>query len=422
MKSVRISHPGGPLKGSFHLSGSKSISNRVLILTALALEGKAATDFNNINDNISNLSSSVDTQTLLKLLRENKTGVEELDAHHAGTTFRFLTAYLCLQPGVQILTGSDRMKKRPIGPLVEALKEIGAEIDYAGQPGYPPLRIGGITGEKNNRIKLRSDVSSQFVSALCMVAPLLERGLTIELVGEVVSRPYVDMTLSLMKAYGVEVKNHKDTISILPQVYTNRNYTVESDWSSASYFFSLASIAPGSELQLTAYLGQALQGDSFMMQLGEFFGVESRLDGTTLKLHSGVQLERDLAFDFINQPDLAQTVAVMAAAQNRTIYYGGLQTLKIKETDRVAALATELSKVGVQLSEIKGDFEAWTYKQAGQLIIDNPIFETYHDHRMALAFAPLGYLAPIEIKNPKVVEKSYPEYWKDLETLGFRLE
>lgn len=422
MEKVRVSHPGGPLKGRIHIGGSKSISNRVLILNALA----SSAGEENSGYHISNISTSADTRTLVSLLSDFKRGATTYDAHHAGTTFRFMTAFLSIQTGEQVLTGSDRMKERPIGPLVTALQQIGADIEYIEKDGYPPLKIGKFKHQKAAKLSIRSDVSSQFISALCMIAPTLEKGLRIELEGEMVSRPYLEMTLTLMRDFGVSAELADGTIIIAPQSYTQCNYEVESDWSSASYFFALAAVARGSEFELTSYHGNKLQGDSFIRQLASFFGVESRLQDKDLTIKSGGRegesLGKDVAFDFLKQPDLAQTIAVMAALQNKTIYYKGLQTLKIKETDRVAALANELAKVNVQLEELDTEFGDWKYRQSGQLRIESPIIETYQDHRMALAFASLGYLSPIEIKNPKVVEKSYPEYWKDLATLGFQLE
>lgn len=418
MERVRVSHPGGPLKGRIHVSGSKSISNRVLILNALAESGNPQGSAYNI----SNLSTSDDTQTLVRLLAATESNVELLDAHHAGTTFRFMTAYLSLQTGAQTLTGSSRMQERPIGPLVSALRDLGADIEYVHKEGYPPLRIKAFKTQKSQKISIRSDVSSQFISALCMIGPVLKKGIELQLEGELVSRPYLEMTLELIRRYGVESTFQENKIIIRPQKYVPRDFKVESDWSSASYFFLLAAIAPESKIELTSYFSDSLQGDKTIMTLAESFGVKSQLQDGVLNISSGKKNNRDLAFDFIKQPDLAQTIAVMAAAQNISFYYKGLRTLHLKETDRVAALAAELGKVGVWLEELQGGFGSWDYKQSGKLKIEAPVFETYQDHRMALSLAPLGYISPVEIKNPKVVEKSFPDYWKDLETLGFRLE
>jgi len=377
LSRIRISHSGAPIKAKLIIGGSKSISNRVLILNALS--AKSST--------ISNLSDSDDTQTLLKLLKL-KSG--EYDAHHAGTTFRFMTAYLCLQEGTHILTGSDRMKQRPIGPLVDALRMIGAEIDFLEKDGYPPLRINGSLQQKEKSISIRADMSSQFLSALCMLAPSLPQGLEI------------------------------NKIVIKPQEYTSIPFTVESDWSSASYHYAIAAIADDAEIELEYYKEVSTQADSIIQTFCEQLGVTSRLESNTLSLKSSNKHNKQIEHDFITHPDIAQTIAAIAAAKNITVKYTGLKTLAIKETDRVAALQVELAKVGINIKKDEsGQFE---YLQSGQINIEDPVFDTYQDHRMAMALAPLALLAPVEIKNPKVVNKSYPNFWKDLETLGFVIE
>ena len=408
MKTVRISHPGGPLTGHIKISGSKSLSNRALILSALS--GRSLP--------LTNLSTSKDTTTLQRLLASDEV---VLDAGHAGTTFRFMTAYLVLQPGTQTLTGSDRMQQRPIGPLVEALRDLGAPIRYLGKEGYPPLEIGALTTQTGRRISIRSDISSQFLSALSMIGPCLPEGLVMEMVGEAVSRPYLDMTLRLMETWGVTSVVEEGAIRIDPQAYVPASLTVESDWSSASYYYALAAMAPGSEIRLSHFSDKSLQADAHMQQLTQHLGVTSLLDDGVLTLrHEGRrQSGSSMAMDFIDCPDIAQTMAVAGAAVGMQMHFTGLKTLKIKETDRVAALKRELSKVGVHLSE--GEPQD-TYIQTGRAQIDMPVFSTYEDHRMAMALAPLGYLSPVTIENPRVVDKSYPDFWEDLITLGFRLE
>lgn len=407
IEKVRISHPNGKISGRIQIGGSKSISNRVLIINALSTQ----------KGDITNLSDSDDTHTMLKLL-----GSEEkaLDAHHAGTTFRFLTAFLCLQEGSRILTGSDRMKQRPVGPLVEALKELGADIKYMGTEGYPPLQITGPLKQQQRSIKISSEISSQFISALCMIGPKLELGLEIELVGELVSKPYLDMTLSLMKQFRVKSNHEGNRIIIEKQNYVSRDYEVESDWSSASYHFAMAALAKEAEIDLQYFVEDSLQGDSVLMNFSSEFGVASKIEERRLVLRQENKKVMEMTHDFMTHPDLAQTHAVINAGLGIPARYKGLKTLFIKETDRVGALTAELAKVGITI--VKDESGQYEYVQSGELKIDEPEFETYQDHRMAMAFAPLALLAPVIIKNPKVVNKSYPNFWKDLETLGFSLE
>ena len=406
MEIVKLSHDGSPIRGHIKIGGSKSISNRVLILNALSIGV----------GNISNLSDSDDTSTLVRLL---ESGDEVLDAHHAGTTFRFMTAYLCLQEGSRMLTGSDRMKQRPIGPLVEALREIGAEIEYIEQEGYPPLKVSGSLVQKKDRLRIRSDISSQFISALCMIAPCLQNGLTIELEGELVSRPYLEMTIQLMQAYGVQVDQQENSLSIQPQQYEARDMTVESDWSSASYFYSIAAIADDVQISLEHFDQVSLQADNAIRGIGHKLGVACENKDNTLYVRSAMAHSGGIEHDFIKHPDIAQTIAVACAGTGVPIKYKGLKTLFIKETDRVAALQNELSKIGIGLTRIKdGEYE---YAQDGDLKLNEPIFDTYQDHRMAMSFAPLALLSPIQIRNPKVVSKSYPNFWNDLKTLGFQV-
>lgn len=407
---VKVSHKGGPIRGRIQLTGSKSISNRALILNALSPTPQE----------IKNLSDSDDTQTLQRLLNQKEDN-SIYDAHHAGTTFRFMTALLSVNKGEQIMTGSERMQQRPIGPLVEALNEIGANISYQNNEGYPPLKIGKFKTQEKKEISIRSDISSQFLSALCMIAPSLEEGLVINLVGELVSKPYLEMTLEMMRSYGVKTSYEGTSIKIAPQPYKSLPYIVESDWSSASYLFEIAAIGEDVELELEYFMESGLQADATIMSFCNELGVSAEFIGEqVLKLKSIKKYESNINHDFLSHPDLTQTIAVICAAKGIKINYLGLKTLFIKETDRVAALSKELHKVGIKL--VKAKDENYEYVQEGRVEIAEPIFNTYEDHRMAMCLAPLGYLSPVIIKNPSVVSKSYPNYWTDLEQLGFVLE
>ena len=410
MSKLLIQHTGEPIHVRLQIGGSKSISNRVLIMNALSHESQT----------IHNLSDSDDTQTLLGLLKNFKSGESQTyDAHHAGTTFRFMTAFLAMQSGAQVLTGSDRMKQRPIGPLVLALREIGADISYLEKEGYPPLKIGSFNGQKNDTISIRSDISSQFLSALCMIAPTLDKGLTINFIGDPVSGPYLQMTLDLMKAFGIDSQVIDKGVQISNQAYKSQAYTVESDWSSASYHYAIAAIAREAHIELEYFKPNSLQADAAIQDFCNQFGVHSSLENNILTIKSVDKYHSKIQHDFLSHPDIAQTISAICAAKNLEIDFKGLKTLFIKETDRVAAMTEELSKVGVAI--VSSTEEGFEYSQSGHLRIDLPTFETYQDHRMAMCLAPLALLGPIEIRHPKVVNKSYPNFWKDLEALGFTL-
>lgn len=387
------------------LPASKSISNRVLILNALC--EKQATLYN--------LSEARDTKTMLKLLAE---GGETLDVLDAGTTMRFLTAYLAVNSEEKVLTGTKRMQERPIGILVEALREIGGNIDYLGHDGYPPLRIKPFKKQNTNRITMRGDISSQYISSMLMIAPALPEGLTIELLGRIASRPYIEMTTRLMRYFGVEAHWEGSTIKVDSQKYQPTNYTVEPDWSGASYWYSMVALAKDAEILLTGFRADSLQGDKAMIEIGKHLGV--RTDFT----EKGIRLTKKSAkdafeYDFFNCPDLAQTVAVACAAKGIRCTMRGLESLKIKETNRVMALQNELKKISADLTE-NGD--TWQVVPADMgVLTGNTRFQTYEDHRMAMAFAPLATKMDIEIDDPAVVEKSYPTFWQDLENTGFRM-
>jgi 3-phosphoshikimate 1-carboxyvinyltransferase len=400
--------PVTPLKGQVRLAGSKSISNRALIIRALS-----DTPFP-----IEHLANARDTVLLESLLRKPS---DRYNAEAAGTTFRFLTAYLSRKAGTQTLTGTERMKQRPIGVLVEALRELGANIDYLEKEGYPPLRIGEASHfGQQAYLKIPAGISSQYISALLMLAPTLPDGLTLELDGKIVSLPYIEMTLSLMAYFGVEHRWEKQRIHVAPQAYQSRPFTVEADWSAASYYYSLAAIAPQARLQLDGLFSESVQGDAVLAEMMTFFGVRSTFNerGVLLEQTGERDLSRPFEWDFLRCPDLAQTLAVCCAALGVEGRFTGLETLRIKETDRIAALEQELSKVGVRVEE----GEPGRFHIRGKAEVKGaPAFATYEDHRMAMAFAPLALLGPIRIESPTVVGKSYPDFWADLQKLGLKV-
>lgn len=398
------------VKGRINLPASKSISNRVLIINALSYNPYP----------VSNLSDSDDTKVLYRALFSNNS---VFDIGHAGTAMRFLTAFLSKIVGEWTVTGSQRMKERPIGILVDALNELGAKIDYAENEGFPPLKIFG-SHLKGKTLELDGTVSSQYISALLMIAPTIENGLTLELKGEITSRSYIDLTLELMQYFGIRYKWSGNTITVPEQKYLPLEYTVEADWSGASYWYQLAATAEECEIFLENLKLESLQGDAKIAAWFEQFGVQSEQhsDGVLIS-RKEQKLPEELNLDFIENPDVAQTFACLCVAQKIPFHFTGLKTLKIKETDRIAALQNELSKFGAALTEPQHGELAWNgnFDKSDQKTI--PEIQTYHDHRMALAFAPMamaGY--QLSIENPEVVSKSYPGFWKDLEKAGFEIE
>ncbi len=366
-----------------------------------------------------NLSQSDDTEVLRKSL-DSETDVK--DVGHAGTSMRFLAAFLSTQPGEVILTGSQRMKKRPIGPLVDALKQLGASIEYLEINGYPPLKIkgGNLSG---GTIEIEAGVSSQFTSALMMIGPMLPGGLTMTLKGEVVSATYIEMTLSLMNRCGAGASFDGKKISIPEGSYRVHDFSVESDWSGASYWFQVAALLPGSEITLTGLYQNSLQGDSTLVRIFEPLGVQSVFSDEGLQLRSREkELPANFDYDFTGCPDLAQTCAVTLCALGVPYRFTGTRTLRVKETDRIAALSSELKKVGFVLhDDPAGEWLAWDGTRCEPE--RDPLISTYHDHRMAMAFAPLAIkLGKIAIEDPGVVSKSYPGFWTDLEKAGFGIE
>ncbi|MGC1242522.1 MAG: 3-phosphoshikimate 1-carboxyvinyltransferase [Chryseosolibacter sp.] len=381
------------------LPASKSISNRVLILNALS--GNKSV--------LHNLSDANDTQLMLKLIQSDD---HVIDVEDAGTTMRFLTAYYSISNQHKIITGTHRMKERPIGILVDALRSLGADIGYPEKPGYPPVETKQFSGQKTNILRIRGDVSSQFISAVMMIAPTLPQGLTLMLEGKVGSRPYIEMTASLMELFGVKCEVLEKQVNIPSRPYHSTEFTVESDWSGASYWYAFAALAQKAEITLPRLTTNSLQGDSAIMKMMESLGVKCTMEGSLMKL-TKVNNAKTFSWDFTHCPDLAQTVAVVCAAKGIEGKFTGLESLRIKETDRIAALQTELGKIGADLKEHNAQ---WTLIPSNALP-EEAFFNTYKDHRMAMAFAPLATLMNVEIENPDVVRKSYPQFWKDVEAV-----
>ncbi len=412
----QLHKPNRKIQGHLRLTGSKSISNRALIIRALSGE-----DFP-----IEQLAKANDTDLMMALLASDET---VRDAGPAGTTFRFLTAYLSLQEGSQILTGTERMKQRPIGVLVEALRQLGANIEYLEEEGYPPLRIGEPSDlGKNNELRISAGTSSQFISALLMIAPVLPQGLRLHLDGKIVSRSYIEMTLGLMRHFGVTHEWEGQTISIQPQAYIPKPFVAEADWSAASYHYAMAAFADELDLQLDGLFENSFQGDAALAEIMEQFGVHSEFNETGVRLtKTGAALPPMFEWDFILCPDIAQTMAVICAGLGVQGLFTGLETLSIKETDRIQALKNELGKVTAYLSKLPARFSPNSNKEYFTVegtasFGDVPTFDTYEDHRMAMAFAPLAMLGQIKIEDPMVVIKSYPAFYEDLELLGFVVE
>jgi 3-phosphoshikimate 1-carboxyvinyltransferase len=403
MNSV-ILHPQSSTQGEVtHLPSSKSISNRVLVLNALATKkGK-----------LYNLSDANDTQLMQRLVFSNE---EIINVEDAGTVMRFLTAYFAVSGQVKILTGTHRMKERPIGILVDSLRLLGADIEYLEKDGYPPIRIKGFQHQKTNTLQVRGDVSSQFISALMMVAPSLPQGLTIEITGHLGSKPYIDMTASLMRGFGAKVNFDGRLIQIAKQNLSVNEHTVEGDWSAASYWFGFTALCKEANLILPNMALRSLQGDRVVVDMMENLGVACEPRGNKLHLRKKDHMPT-FSWDFTHCPDLAQTIAVVCAAKGIEASFSGLESLRIKETDRIAALQNELAKINAQLIE-EGD--CWKLIPSSNLP-ERVRINTYHDHRMAMAFAPLAAIMQVEIEDPSVTRKSYPKFWDDVKHLGVKL-
>lgn len=395
------------LNSKIQITGSKSETNRLLLLQAL---------FPNLK--IENLSNSDDAQVMQKGLEVTNGTV---DIHHAGTAMRFLTSFFASQEGKEVvLTGSKRMKERPIKVLVDALKDLGAEITYQGNQGYPPIKI---KGKKlvNSTVSLPANISSQYISSLLLTAPSLENGIVIDLVGKITSVPYIKMTLSLLNSIGIRTEFEGNQIKVYPKNSAmDEVLTVESDWSAASYFYSIVALSEvGSEIKLSSYKKDSLQGDSVLSEIYKDFGVSTTFLNNTIKLTK----EKDISTDHIevaleNAPDIAQTIAVTCFGLSIGCHLTGLHTLPIKETDRLAAMKTELEKVG---GSVAITAESLTLKQENQMI-PNVAIDTYNDHRMAMAFAPLVLKIPLKMNDAEVVSKSYPDFWSDMKHLGIQVK
>ena len=405
---LHLSSPSNTLlQSKLQITGSKSESNRLLLLQALYA-----------NVTIDNISNSDDAEVMQKGLKIEK-GV--VDIHHAGTAMRFLTSYFASQEGKEVtITGSKRMTERPIKVLVEALQTLGASIEYENNEGYPPIRI---TGKKitKNKVSLPADISSQYISSLLLIAPSLENGLELVLVGKITSVPYIKMTLALLAEIGVESSFKGNSIKVQPKASVSAtNLVVESDWSSASYFYSIVALCDvGTEITLSAYKKNSLQGDSVLSEIYEHFGVETIFTKNHITLNKRVEAKAEiLNIDLSNAPDIAQTIAVTSFGLGIGCYLTGLHTLKIKETDRLEALNTELLKLGANIS-VTG--KSLTLEPSKNLKKDVAI-DTYKDHRMAMAFAPLALKTPIIINDAGVVSKSYPDFWNDLKKLRFEVK
>lgn len=386
-----------------HLPSSKSISNRAIIINALA--GNSAV--------LLNLSDANDTRLMLELISST---APVLDVEDAGTTMRFLAAFKSVRGQSCLITGTDRMKLRPIKILVDALRTVGAEIEYPEQDGYPPVKIVGFHAQKAKEITIRGDVSSQYISALMMVAPTLPQGLLIRFEGKITSRPYLEMTAALMRQFGASVDFTDAGIHIPHQAYKPATVTVESDWSAASYWFAFTALSEKAEITLPNITLDSLQGDRVIVDIMEKLGVKAELKGTDLLLTKKDHI-REIHWDFTHCPDLAQTVAVVCAAKGITGRFTGLESLRIKETDRIQALQTELGKIGAGFTEKES---MWELTPASKGIPNGIVFNTYLDHRMAMAFAPLAALADIIIENPAVTRKSYPKFWEDVASTGVK--
>ncbi len=394
------------------LPSSKSICNRALVISALA-GGETMP---------ANLSDCDDTEVIVNALRDMP---DVIDIKAAGTAMRFMTAMLAVRPGTHVITGTDRMKHRPIGVLVDALRRLGADISYEGEEGYPPLRITGCALD-GGHLEMPGNISSQYISALLMIGPVLRRGLTLSLTGDIISRPYVDLTLWMMGEFGAEAGwADSRTVEVKPVAYTPSAYCVENDWSAASYWYEMVALGGvGSTATITGLSDGSRQGDSSVRYIFSLLGVKTVFSGQAEGRPSTVTLKNcghcvpRLEYDFINAPDLAQTFVVTCAALGVPFHFTGLQTLRIKETDRIEALKTEMRKLGYVIDDAGGRELIWTGERCEPQA--DAAIDTYEDHRMALAFAPLALkLGHIAINDPHVVTKSYPHYWDDLRRNGF---
>jgi 3-phosphoshikimate 1-carboxyvinyltransferase len=406
---IKLIAPKYPIHSSITLPGSKSISNRLLILRAVL----------NSKVKFENLSDSDDTLILAKALgkiQDSKSAT--IDIQHAGTDMRFLTAYLSVKEGEWILSGSDRMKQRPIGELVKALKAIGADISYLGQEGFPPLKIRGRKLE-GRKIEIDGSISSQFISALLLIGTTFSNGLELVLKGEIVSRPYIKMTVELLKQFGIEVDHSESKISLHSNSTSNiqnSTFNVESDWSAASYWYSIIALSKGSQINLEFLTQKSLQADSVLPQIFNKLGVTTEFTVKGIKLTNKPLEATEFKYDFVDCPDIAQTLAATCVGLGIKAELNGLQTLKHKETDRIAALKTELEKFGAAIETTQNSITI----SPSAIRTPSSELQTYGDHRMAMSLAPLSLkVSELRIKDPEVVDKSYSAFWDDLELCGF---
>jgi len=417
MTTLSITKPKR-LQATIQLPASKSISNRALIIYALS-GGNTLPE---------NLSDCDDTEVIINALNYMP---ETIDIKAAGTAMRFMTAFLATtNHGTHVITGTERMKHRPIKILVDALRQLGADIEYVGDEGYPPLRIKGRHLD-GGELEIAGNVSSQYISALLMIGPVLSRGLTLRLTGEIISRPYIDLTLWTMREFGAYAEwTSVDTIKVESKPYVNRPYLIENDWSAASYWYEMVALSTDmeAEVQLTGLMDGSKQGDSSVRYIFSLLGVrttfQSRMPGTptTVTLRKNGHCVPRLEYDFVNAPDLAQTFVVTCCALGVPFRFMGLQTLKIKETDRIKALITEMNKLGYVITESNGSEMSWDGTMHMRPATSAIAIDTYDDHRMALAFAPLALRRSIAINNPQVVTKSYPRFWDDMTAAGFVIQ
>ncbi len=408
---ILLTKPDSTLTGEIILPSSKSISNRVLIINALSYSDLP----------VKNLSDCDDSVVMNRVLQSNS---NRFDIGHAGTAMRFLTAYLSKIVGEWVLTGSERMQQRPISILVDALRQLGAQIEYTGNEGFPPLKITG-TALKGGVIELDGSISSQYISALLMIAPTVRGGLTLRLKNQVTSRSYIEMTLQLMKKFGIKYRWDGNEIRVEAQNYKPVSYSVEADWSGASYWYAMAALSDHCDLHLKGLSLNSLQGDSILASWFEkYFGIKSRQDVDSVRLtkvkEPGI---KKLNLSFMENPDVAQTFVVLAIGKQLPFHFTGLKTLKIKETDRIAALMKECSKLGVLLTEPADGELAWDGKLTETMVQKDPTIATYHDHRMAMAFASVAFCGDsICIEDAMVITKSYPSFYEDLQKVGFNVE
>ena len=415
MKQYRITAPER-LSQTIQLPASKSISNRALIIYALS-GGREMPQ---------NLSDCDDTEVIIDALRYMP---EVIDIKAAGTAMRFMTAYLSVMRGTHVITGTERMQHRPIAILVDALRRLGAQIEYVGEEGFPPLKI---TGKKlaGGQLEIPGNVSSQYISALLMIGPMLKEGLTLQLTGDIISRPYIDLTLWMMNEFGAEAKwSSADTITVAHKPYNHRPYFIESDWSGASYWYEMVALSKDrdAEVHLSGLMDGSMQGDSTTRYIFSLLGVKTIFETQKKGVPQMVTLKKNgrgvgkLEYDFVNAPDLAQTFVVTCAALDIPFHFKGLATLKIKETDRIEALKKEMAKLGYVVHDANDSELYWDGERCEPQLEQG--INTYEDHRMALAFAPFAMKQDgLIINNPQVVTKSYPKFWDDLAKAGFQIE